>query len=84
MNKWNKLKRKGLGEIPQQASNNLTAPETAPSQKENHEPNKRLKPLGLKVSEEFFWSLKELALQEKCLMVEIIEKSVEEYKKRKD
>ena len=81
--KWNKIRnrRENLGEIPQQASNNLTAPEIAPLRKENHEPNKRLKPLGFKVSEEFFWELKQLALQEKCLMVEIIEKAVEDYKK---
>ena len=82
MNKWQKKFRRGnLGEIPQQPSNNLTAPETAPSRKENQEPNKRVKPLGFKVSEEFFWELKQLALQEKCLMVEIIEKAVEDYKK---
>jgi hypothetical protein len=41
-------------EIPQQASNNLTAPETAPLRRGNQELNKRIKPLGLKVSEEFF------------------------------
>ena len=82
--KWKKKFRRGnLGEIPQQASNNLTAPELAPLRKENHEPNKRVKPIGFKVSEEFFWELKQLALQEKCLMVEIIEKSVEDYKNKK-
>ena len=83
-NKWKKKFRRGnLGEIPQQASNNLTAPEIAPLRKENNEPNKRVKSIGFKVSEEFFWELKELALQEKCLMVEIIEKAVEGYKNKK-
>ena len=82
--KWKKKFRRGnLGEIPQQASNNLTAPEIAPLQKENNEPNKRVKSIGFKVSEEFFWELKQLALQEKCLMVEIIEKAVDDYKKKK-
>ena len=83
-NKWKKKFRRGnLGEIPQQASNNLQAPELAPSRKEKAEFNKRIKPLGLKVSEEFFWQLKELALQEKCLMVEVIEKAVDNYKDNK-
>lgn len=85
MNKWQKKFRRGnLGEIPQEASTNLNAPELAPSRKENQEPNKRVKPLGFKVSEEFFWELKQLALQEKCLMVEIIEKAVDDYKKNNE
>ena len=82
--KWQKKFRRGnLGEIPQQASNNLQAPEIAPLRKENNEPSKRVKPIGFKVSEEFFWELKQLALQEKCLMVEIIEKAVDDYKNKK-
>ena len=81
MNKWKNIRRSNLGEIPQQASTNLKAPELAPSRKENQESNKRVKSLGFKVSEEFFWELKQLALQEKCLMVEIIEKAVDNYKK---
>jgi hypothetical protein len=82
MNKWKNIRRSNLGEIPQEASANLKAPEIAPSRKENQETNKRIKPLGFKVSEEFFWELKQLALREKCLMVEIIEKAVENYKKK--
>lgn len=83
MNKWKNIRRSNFGEIPQQASTNLTTPELAPLRKENQEINKRVKPLGFKVSEEFFWDLKQLALQEKCLMVEVIEKAVEDYKKKK-
>lgn len=83
MNKWKNIRRANFGEIPQQASTNLTAPELAPLRKENQEINKRVKPLGFKVSEEFFWDLKQIALQEKCLMVEVIEKAVENYKKKK-
>ncbi|RHZ35872.1 hypothetical protein [endosymbiont GvMRE of Glomus versiforme] len=78
MNKWNKLRRQNLGTIPQEASSNLTAPETAPFRK--REINKRTKPLNFKVSEEFYWQLKDLALKQKCLMVEVVERSLEFYK----
>ena len=36
-------------------------------------------PFNFKVSEEFYWQLKDLAVKKKCLMVEIIEKSLEFY-----
>ena len=35
MNKWKKLRKQSLGEIPQEASSNLQAPETAPSRSTN-------------------------------------------------
>lgn len=79
MNKWNKLRRQNLGQIPQEASANLNAPELAPVRSIN-KINIRTKPLNFKVSEEFYWQLKELALKEKRLMVEVVEKSLEFYK----
>ena len=81
MNKWKKLRKQSLGQIPQEASNNLQAPETAPSRV--NKINIRTKPLNFKVSEEFYWQLKNLAVKEKRLMVEIIEKSLECYEKHR-
>lgn len=80
MNKWNKLRKQNLGAIPQEASPNLNAPETAPSR--STKINIRTKPLNFKVSEEFYWQLKNLALKEKRLMVEIVERAVERYRKK--
>lgn len=82
MNKWKKLRKQSLGEIPQEASANLNAPEIAPSRSTN-KVNIRTKPLNFKVSEEFYWQLKDLALKEKSLMVELLEKSLECYKKHR-
>jgi hypothetical protein len=81
MNKWNKLRKQNLGAIPHEASANLQAPETAPSRSTN-KINVRTKPLNFKVSEEFYWQLKDLALKEKRLMVEIVERAVEDYRRR--
>jgi len=53
MNKWKKLRKQNLGQIPQEASANLNAPETAPSRSTN-KVNIRTKPLNFKVSEEFY------------------------------
>ena len=53
MNKWNKLRKQNLGVIPQEASQNLQAPETSPLRK-NMKVNFRTKPLNFKVSEEFY------------------------------
>ena len=78
-NKWKKLRKQNLGQIPQEASANLNAPEIAPSRSTN-KINIRTKPLNFKVSEEFYWQLKDLALKEKSLMVELLEKSLECYK----
>jgi len=79
VNKWKKLRKQNLGQIPQEASANLQAPELAPSRSTN-KINPRTKPLNFKVSEEFYWQLKDLALKEKSLMVELVEKSLECYK----
>ena len=76
MNKWNKLRKQNLGQIPQEASANLQAPETAPSRSTN-KINIRTKPLNFKVSEEFYWQLKDLAVKEKKLMVEVVERAIE-------
>lgn len=40
----------------------------------------RTRQLNLKVSEETYWRLKELALKNKCLMTEVLEKILEDYK----
>jgi len=82
MNKWKKLRKQNLGGIPTEASANLQAPETAPS-RSTIKINIRTKPLNFKVSEEFYWQLKDLAVKEKRLMVEIIEKSLECYSKHR-
>lgn len=81
MNKWNKLRKQNLGEIPQEASSNLQAPEIAPARLTN-KINIRTKPLNFKVSEEFYWQLKDLAVKEKRLMVEVVERAVENYRKK--
>ena len=83
MNKWKKLRKQSLGEIPQEASTNLNAPELAPSRLTN-KVNIRTKPLNFKVSEEFYWQLKDLAVKEKKLMVEIVERAIADYQKRED
>ena len=44
--------------------------------KENEE-SPRNKQLGLKVREEFYWKVKELALKRRCCIVKVIEDSVE-------
>jgi hypothetical protein len=73
-------KRKAFGKIPQDASQNLQAPELAPFDKRI---TGRTRQLNLKVREEIYWRLKELALKEKCLMTEILEKALEKYEKWK-
>ena len=80
MANWKKIKKSNLGDIPSEPSANLTKPELAPS---DGRKTGRTKPLGLKVSEETFWLLKDLAIQEKCLMTEIFEKALREYAKKK-
>lgn len=80
MNDWNKIKKKSLGEIPQEASENIQAPELAPR---DSRITGRTKQLNLKVKEETYWLLKEMALKEKKLMTEILEKSLENYSKHR-
>jgi len=80
VNDWNKIKKKSLGEIPQEASENIQAPELAPS---DGRITGRTKQLNLKVKEETYWLLKEMSLKEKKLMTEILEKSLENYSKHR-
>jgi len=74
-------KRKAFGEIPQEISQNIQAPELAPSDKRI---TGRTKQLNFKVREEFYWRLKNMAVKEKCLLVEILEASLESYEKKKN
>jgi len=67
-----------LGEAPTEASQNLYAPETAPSDKRI---TGRTKPLSLKAKPEFHRELKQLAIEENCLMIEVLEKALESYQK---
>ena len=84
MDKWKKIKGwknlEVLGEAPQEASQNLQAPELTPFDKRI---TGRTKQLNLKVREEIYWRLKELALKEKCLMTEVVERALESYEKNK-
>jgi hypothetical protein len=78
-----KRKLKGLeflGEAPQEASQNLKAPELAPS---DGRITGRTKPLSLKATPEFHKELKQLAAEEECLMIEVLEKALESYKREK-
>jgi len=40
---------------------------------------KRTKPWGLKVHEDFFWKVKQTAFEERCGIVELVEKALNEY-----
>ena len=73
-------KRKAFGAIPQEISENIKSSETAPSDKRV---SGRTKQLNFKVREEFYWKLKNRAVEEKCMMVEVLEKSLEGYERRK-
>lgn len=85
MTDWKKIKKKSLGEIPQTASTNLQIPATLSfTSPKSKAPTVRTKPLGLKVREEFYWQLKELALREKCLLVEVLERALECYQSKKE
>lgn len=66
-----------LGEAPTEASQNLSAPELAPSDKRI---TGRTKPLSLKAKPEFHRELKKLAVEENCLMIEVLEKALASYK----
>src|SRR6266513_2852705 len=65
-----------LGEAPTEASQNLQAPELAPSDKRI---TGRTKPLSLKAKPEFHRELKKLAVEENCLMIEVLEKALASY-----
>ena len=84
MDKWKKIKGwkslEALGEVPQDASQNLQAPELAPFDKRI---TGRTKPLSLKAKPEFHKELKKLALEEECLMIEVLEKALQCYEKHR-
>lgn len=67
-----------LGEAPTEASQNLRASETAPS---DQRITGRTKPLSLKAKPEFHHKLKKLAVEENCLMIEVLEKALDCYEK---
>jgi len=69
-----------LGEAPTEASQNLRAPETAPS---DQRITGRTKPLSLKAKPEFHHELKKLAAEENCLMIEILEKALKSYERER-
>jgi hypothetical protein len=69
-----------LGEAPLEASYNLQVPELAPS---DGRITGRTKSLSLKSTPEFHQELKMLAVEERCLMIEVLEKALESYKKLK-
>lgn len=80
MTDWkNKIKRKGLGIAPQEASSNLEVPELGKDARFTG----RTKQLGLRVKPEFARQLKMLAAEEDCLLVEVLEKALESYKREK-
>ncbi len=80
MNEWSKIKRKGLGEVPQVASENLKSPEIAPSDKRV---SGRTEQLNLKASKEFKKRLKIMAAEEGYLMIEVLERALESYERER-
>jgi hypothetical protein len=70
-----------LGEAPTEASINIKAPETAPS---DQRITGRTKPLSLKAKPEFHHELKKLAAEENCLMIEILEKALQSYERERN
>ena len=82
MNKWDKIKKKdlkSLGEAPIEDSQNIQAPELAPQDKRF---TGRTKKIGFTCYPEFYQELRELAFQENCKQIEILEKAMEEYKRK--
>ncbi|CAG8805600.1 32742_t:CDS:2, partial [Gigaspora margarita] len=69
-----------MSEVPQEASENIQAPELAPSDKRI---TGRTEQLNLKVSREFKKKLKIMAAEEDCLTTEIMEKALECYEKHR-
>ena len=80
MNEWSKIKRKGLGEVPQVASENIKAPELAP--KDNRFPG-RNKRIAFTCRPEFAEELKRLAYEENCYQIEVLERALAKYKQKK-
>ena len=51
--------------------------------KRNKRISGRTKQLNFKVREEFYWQLKNRATEERCMMVEVLERSFETYDREK-
>lgn len=66
--------------MPQEASENLKAPELAPRDKRF---NGRTKKIGFTCYPEFYQELRKLAFEENCKQIEILEKALAEYQKQK-
>lgn len=79
-NNLDKLRKKRLGDIPQEASENIQAPELAPR---DNRFTGRTQQLGLKVKPEFAKKLKTIALEEETFIVEVLEKALESYDKQR-
>jgi len=69
-----------LGDAPTEVSQNLRAPEIAPS---DQRITGRTKPLSLKAKPEFHQELKKLAAEQNCLMIEVLEKALESYERER-
>ena len=79
MDNWTKIKRKGLGDVPQIPSENIKSPEIAPSDKRI---SGRTEQLNLKTRKDFKRKLRIIAAEEGCLMIEVVEKALELYEKQ--
>jgi ADP-dependent phosphofructokinase/glucokinase len=80
MNWKNKIKRQGLGQASQEVSENIHSPELAPRDNRFTGRNQQL---GLRVKPEFSKKLKIIAAEENCLLIEVLEKSLECYEKHR-
>ena len=69
-----------LGEASAEVSQNSRTLELAPS---DQRITGRTKPLSLKAKPEFHQELKKLAVEENCLMIEVLEKALENYEKHR-
>ena len=81
MNKWDKIKKKdlkSLGEAPQEASENIQAPELAPR---DNRFTGRTKRIAFTCRPEFYEELRRMAFEKNCYQIEILEKALEVYKK---
>jgi hypothetical protein len=81
MNDWTKIKkRKALGRVPHEASENIKAPELAPRDKRF---TGRTKKIGFTCFPQFYQELRKLAFVENCKQIEVLERALEAYKKQK-
>jgi len=81
MTDWKKkIKRKGLGDAPKEASKNIDSPELTPR---DNRITGRTKQLGLRVKPDFYKRLKNIALAEGTFVVEILERALDCYEQHK-